>query len=103
VRQCYLEMRADLEVLEPTEEALRLSRAYLEAGIVGERWGPDTLHVAVATVSACQAIVSWNFRHIVHFQKISMYNGVNLALGHGTVAIHTPQEMLNYEDNEQSL
>jgi len=44
-----------------------------------------------------------NFRHIVHFQKIPMYNGVNLAHGHGSLAIHTPQEMLHYEDNIQGL
>lgn len=103
VRACYLDMRRNLEVLTPNAEALRLSRAYLEAAIVGERWGADTLHVAVATVSGCRAIVSWNFRHIVHFQKIPMYNGVNMTRGYGPLAIHTPQEMLHYEDNVQDL
>jgi len=38
----------------------------------------DALHVAVATVSNCRLIVSWNFKHIVNFQKIPLYNGVNL-------------------------
>jgi len=103
VRQFHRKMRRYLEVVEPTADALRLSRAYLNAGVVNKRWGADTLHVAVATVSHCRAIVSWNFRHIVHFQKIPMYNGVNLAQGYGPVAIHTPQEMLHYEDNDQNL
>lgn len=103
VRQRYREVRGHLEVLEPTKEALRLSRAYIEAGVVGERWAADTLHVAVATVSECRAIVSWNFRHIVHFQKIPLYNGVNMARGFGPVAIHTPQEMLHYEADNQDL
>ncbi len=48
--------------------------------------------------SNCHAIVSWNFRHIVHFQKIPLYNAINLANGYGSIAIHTPQEVILYEE-----
>lgn len=77
-----------------------LLRAYMEARIVGERWRTDTLHVAIATTEDCRAIVSWNFRHIVHFQKIPLYNAVNLANGYGAIAIHTPQEVVRYEEED---
>jgi hypothetical protein len=70
----------------------------LAAGIVGQQWRADALHVALATESQCAAIVSWNFRHIVNFKKIPLYNGVNLAQGYGPIAIHTPQEMIVDED-----
>lgn len=71
VRLLYAEFSPGITILEVSEAALRLMQAYLSAGIVGERWRADALHVAAATVVGCRAIVSWNFRHIVHFEKIS--------------------------------
>jgi len=55
--------------------------------------------VALATVSGSRLIVSWNFRHIVNYRKIPMYNGVNLGRGYDPLAIHTPQEVIE-GDNE---
>ena len=96
-------LEAHTETVEISEESLRLVRAYLAAGVVTEKWRADALHVAVAVVSGCRAIVSWNFRHIVHFEKIPLYNGVNQSQGFGTIAIHTPQEVVSYVDEEQVL
>ena len=39
----------------------------------------DAAHIAVATVSNVDLVVSWNFKHIVHFEKIGGYEGVNLT------------------------
>ena len=41
--------------------------------------------------------VSWNFRHIVHFDKIPLYNGVNLINGFESISINTPAEVIAYE------
>ncbi len=98
VRLLYRQCERHLELLEVSEAALRLVRAYLEAGIVGNKSRADALHVAVAVASGCRAIVSWNFRHIVHFEKIPLYNAVSVTRGFGPLAIHTPQEILHYED-----
>lgn len=103
VRQHYVALAPRVVVTELSEPILLLARSYIAAGIVGPKWYPDALHVAAATVNECRAIVSWNFRHIVHFEKISLYNGVNMAQGFGPLAIHTPQEMVHYEDEDQEL
>ena len=79
-----------------------LRRAYLDANVVSPRWAADALHVAVATVSGCRAIVSWNFRHIVNYKRIPLYNGVNQMQGYGPIAIHSPQEMI-FHDGEEEL
>jgi len=100
VQALFRDLRDHLEMAETSERALRLVRAYLAAGVVGERWRADALHVALATSCRCQAIVSWNFRHIVHFEKIPLYNEVNLAEGFSSIAIHTPQEVVSYEDED---
>jgi hypothetical protein len=42
--------------------------------------------------------VSWNFKHIVNFKKIPLYNGINLTHGYAAIAIHTPQEVIADED-----
>ena len=94
----FEEMDRLAEAVDITEDALQLQRAYLSAGIVGQQWRADALHVALATESQCAVIVSWNFRHIVNFKKIPLYNGVNLAHGYGSIAVHTPQEVIVDED-----
>ncbi len=58
-------------------------------------WEADALHVALATVAECRLIVSWNFRHIVHFDKIGLYNGVNMSLGYAMISIHAPPEVID--------
>jgi hypothetical protein len=93
------EMFLPLADVVPVEaKSLALQQAYLHAGIVGEKWAPDALHVALATTNRCRLIVSWNFKHIVHFDKIPLYNGVNLINGYDTLSINTPSEVIDYED-----
>lgn len=78
-------------------EGIALQQAYLKAGILTPKWETDALHVAMATVRHCRAIVSWNFKHIVHFDKIPLYNGINLINGYENISIHTPAEVITYE------
>ena len=99
VRVLLYELQTLVEVVGVTEEAIGLQRAYLDAGIVGPRRFADALHVAVATVSECRAIVSWNFKHIVNFRKVPLYNWVNAARGFGAIAIHSPREVVFDEED----
>ena len=58
--------------------------------MVPERSLADALHVAMATVSECELIVSWNFKDIVHFEKIPKYNAVNVLNGYGRLTYTLP-------------
>lgn len=89
-----------LELLDLTPPIIELRDAYLKAGIVGERYRADATHVAMATVARADAIVSWNFKHIVRLDKIKAYNQVNLQQGYGILTIVSPQEVV-YEDQEE--
>ncbi len=42
--------------------------------------------------------MSWNFQHIVHFEKIRFYNAANVLNGFDEIAIHSPREVLKYEE-----
>lgn len=79
-----------------TEEALKLRDSYLNAKIVSRNYSNDALHVALATVERCSLIVSWNFKHIVHFKKIALYNAINISEGYQQISIFSPLEVIDY-------
>ncbi len=89
-----------LEMVSLRAEVLLLSGAYVEAGVVGPRWLNDATHVAAATVARADAIVSWNFRHIVRLEKMKGYNRVNLLSGYGILTIITPREVKLHEPED---
>jgi hypothetical protein len=82
-----------------TEEVTRLRDAYLKAAIVGPKWVDDATHVAAASVAGADAIVSWNFRHIVRLDRMKAYNRVNRMLGYGELTIATPTVVAYEEKN----
>ena len=100
VSALFEEMLNFAKIVDVSEEVLQLREAYLNAKIVTGQWSTDALHVALATVAGCSMIVSWNFKHIVHFSKIPLYNAVNTLYGHSNIAIHSPLETIYYEDEE---
>ena len=85
------------EVVDVNDEALQLQQQYLNTGIVTSQAEQDALHVAVASVSRCDLIVSWNFKHIVHFDKVGKFNAVNVLRGHGQIGIYSPLEVISYD------
>ena len=82
-----------LEFVPLTPEIFALRDAYVRAGVVGPQWLNDAAHVAAATIARADAIVSWNFKHIVRLEKIRGYNEVNESLGYGSLAIITSREV----------
>jgi predicted nucleic acid-binding protein len=100
VQELFQEM-LPLAWLSPvTEEALNLQQAYIREGIITQKSLDDALHVALATVSGCDLIVSWNFKHIVNFQKIPLFNAVNTLNGYNNLMIYSPLEVIEDEDQE---
>jgi predicted nucleic acid-binding protein len=89
-----------IERIELTKEMLTLQEAYLQARILDERWATDALHVATATVARADAIVSWNFRHIVKLEKIRAYNQLNLQNGYGIITIISPREVIGDDEED---
>lgn len=83
-----------VEYLRESAEARRLQGCYSAAAIVGPAQHNDALHVALATVAGADVIASWNFKHIVHYDKIRLFNAVNLREGHSAVDIRSPLEIV---------
>ena len=62
------------EIVQVTPEMQELADAYLQRGIVTRKDEDDALHIASATVCNADIVVSRNFKHIVHFEKIQRFN-----------------------------
>jgi hypothetical protein len=75
-------------------EAKRLAELYVAAGVLPKWCWSDAQHIAVATLSDVDVVVSWNFKHIVNLQRIRGYNAVNAGLGYQQLEIRTPREVL---------
>lgn len=76
--------------LEESEEVSRLAKAYLDAGVLGASSFADATHVASATAGGADLILSWNFRHMVNYERIRKFNSVNLAEGYDQIDIRRP-------------
>jgi len=83
-----------------SEESRRLAEAYLDAGVLSRGSSNDALHVAAATVARADLILSWNFKHIVNFRRIRLFNSVNLAQGYGIIDIRSPAEIAYGSETE---
>ena len=84
------------DIIEITSEAIELADAYLNHKILTHNFRNDALHIAVATVAGADLLVSWNFKHIVHFEKIQKFNAVNVELGYKPILIYSPREVTLY-------
>jgi hypothetical protein len=84
-----------VERVVSSDDSMRLQSAYLAARVVGPACGNDAAHIAVATISLVDIIVSWNFKHIVHYEKIMGYEGINTAHGYRSPRIHSPYEVIS--------
>ena len=97
VRQKYDEICGVAEEeLFLTEDVEVLFNAYRKHRILTDKFRNDMLHIAFATHAKVDIVVSWNFKHIVHFDKIRQFNAVNIEQGYQILAIHSPREVTNY-------
>ena len=83
-----------VERVPVTEECEALQRQYLQAGVVGPASADDALHIAVATAMEVDMVLSWNFKHIVHFARIAGFEGVNTLNNYRSPRIHSPKEVI---------
>jgi hypothetical protein len=91
------------ETVTGNPEALQLVAAYAARSVLGPKYHADMLHIALATVADADVLVSWNFKHIVRFDKIRLFNAANLEQGYKPLSIHSPREVTSYgRDSNQS-
>ena len=75
VRATFESHRGYMEPLETTAEAAALAEAYLAA--------------------RADAVVSWNFKHLVQLRRIRGFHAVNVLRGYPLIEIRSPLEVID--------
>ncbi len=96
--QCQAILDLGAKILQFNQEVEDLVLCYAKRKILSAQFENDLAHIALATVHQVDILVSWNFKHIVHFDKIRQFNAVNLELGYKFLSIHSPKEVTHYEE-----
>jgi predicted nucleic acid-binding protein len=111
IENCYEPKQTDMfnyledinyEVLADSDEVWSLAKAYIENGILTQKRINDCLHIAFATVSKCDAVVSWNFRHMLRLSTIKGVRAVNAKNGYFEPIDILQPTMIGSEKNEEA-
>jgi predicted nucleic acid-binding protein len=86
--------------LDLDEESRDLAMAYLDEKMLGKTSLNDAYHIAIATVNRLDVLVSWNFKHVVNFDKIQKFISINLKFGYPIIDIRSPKELIRYENRD---
>ena len=84
----------DLNILEFNHEAQELSEKYIKSGIIPVKYRDDAIHIAIASVNNLDAILSWNFQHIVKMKTKREVVAINLIERYKSIDIYTPREVV---------
>jgi predicted nucleic acid-binding protein len=101
VKKLLSEMpESQVEKVRLSQESSELADKYIDAKVVGKTSRADCQHIAIATLSNADVLVSWNFKHIVNLDRIRGYNGIKYQNGHKMIEIRTPREIIKYGSEE---
>lgn len=98
VRALLKDLKVDFEVIAVTQESIDLATDYINEKVVEQTSMDDCIHIATATIHKLDLLISWNFKHIVNVIRIRGYNSINLRNGYSTLEIHSPKDLINYEN-----
>ena len=90
-------------LLKTNLEARRMSKLYIERGIIPASQHLDSLHVATASVYEIACIVSYNFQHINRNKTKHGTTIINNEEGYGGIYIATAKEVLNDDKTTETL
>ncbi len=87
-----------LPVLPVTDEERRMGRRLVEMGAVPLKALEDAIHIATATLSGMDYLVTWNQTHIFNLDTLEKLYSAIRELGHKPVALVRPDYLLEKKD-----
>ena len=90
-----------LPILALNEDVRALVHIYDQRLRLGERARADLPHVAFAVVYAMDYLVTWKCAHLANGEVIRRLREVNVALQRPTPIIVTPEELLEFPEEEE--
>jgi len=90
----------DVPLLLITDQALHIAESLVGLGIVPAKAAEDALHIAIATVSGVDYLLTWNCRHIANPEIQRCIAEYLEQIGLFLPFICTPEELLGEENAE---
>ena len=90
--------KVPFQLISEDESSAGLLEIFEKEGFIRKGARLDLRHLAVATISGVDAVVSWNFRDIVNIKTRRAVHSVNLRLGFPLIEIVSPEEVIEYEE-----
>jgi predicted nucleic acid-binding protein len=81
-------------LLAESDEVMELAVEYVRSGVLKGKDFNDCLHIAYAVANGCDAILSWNFKHIVNDATRGKVRAVNAISQYNGIVIVSPDEFL---------
>ena len=82
------------------DQTLAVAEKFIDLGILKQKSFDDCRHIAAAIVFGCDAIISWNFKHIANPKTIVGTKAVTTLTGYKDLLIFTPTFLI--EEGEES-
>jgi hypothetical protein len=89
-----LEILSGIPVLPLTEGALKLGECLVAEGPIPRTAAGDALHIAIATVYACEYLLTWNCRHIANAEIQRGARRLMWRKGYELPVLCTPEELM---------
>ena len=87
------ELIRDFKILKTSDKVRELAEEYIKRGVVPEKFRNDAVHIAIATLNNMDALISWNFKHLVNIKTREEVNLINRNKGFKSIQIIAPPEL----------
>ena len=82
-------------------DMLRIADKMVALGILKQKSYEDCQHIAAAIASGCDAIVSWNLKHIVNYNTMQGVKAITALEGRNDLLIFTPPALLGGDSDDE--
>ncbi|MDR1481859.1 MAG: hypothetical protein LBI74_04470 [Synergistaceae bacterium] len=88
------EIECTVVEVQGDEQATEIANQIISLGILRQKSFDDCQHIAAAIKSGCDAIVSWNFKHMVNIRTIKGVHAVTTLGGYKDILILDPFSLI---------
>jgi predicted nucleic acid-binding protein len=87
-----------IAIIEGSDEAERMADIYVEHDAIPKNKRLDALHIASASITGLEYIMSLNFKHINKLKTKRIVDFINVNEGYKSIIICSPMEVIDYDE-----
>jgi hypothetical protein len=90
----------EYELIDVDAHGTDVASRFIDLGVLRQKSLRDCQHIAAAIISGCDAIVSWNFKHIVNHKTVMGVKAVAALEGYNDLLIYMPSILIGGERDD---